>query len=949
MTQPTQVLPYWLSASTTFVTTEGTVFPTTVVVNLPQTYYGPSIPLGPGWVFGGSTSPPPGATLTSATGAASSVAAETPSPSASELTSGASETASATASPSSFATSSGIPISVSSGATPASSVPSTSPPESSASASPSSVTGPLTSTPSISLSSSSITPTSRSSASVVDACTTLFGCSTPTPTTTATAESSNSHKLSTGAIVAIALVSAIAAAILLACCIVIFLRRRRRRSPNHGSPLEGNISALPPPLGDERGSLLAGRRSGGESPDLEGDGATTVYRDAPPAAAADDEVRSEEEDLTHLPIANKYIAQRRSSDSWASRPNSRAAGSLKGRDAERGAYHAVGDTEAAAEVAGGATVAAAAAGAAATAASAHQAGQGSGSSASHAHTHSSRGLFYASGASNGEEHHRAPSPTSGGSHENAEVVTAQRATRSPLARLARLSWFARNRNTASPGIGARGLQTDSDEEGGWVNLRSTSQQMREQGGQPLTTPLLSQPPSGGGRVPIVTRQVASRSNTALVDPPQSPPPPVAFFNVPRSRSAARRSGQSGRSSQSGQTVFFDAEEEPTQAPAPVFMPRTSTEAPALTFTPPATAVPAVQPQRSSLPPSGSESSRDQARPTAADFPVPPAALSPSLSYQWPQFRNSDSQNNDSASLSATSESPIPPGQALPGLYSRSLSGVGIVGAPIVASRGDTLDPPEEERRRHASAPNLREQALAVEENSYRGRLSTLAESTSDSWRARALSPVAASAAAAISGVSGGDERSRRMTLGPASFVDTPQVVDQSDVASLRGDVHSSYTGNGTNSNRGDASYPSRNGAQGGTMATHSTFSTGPAQRRLAPTPHRQPSLSAIGGRPLSLTSDTAAGTGSDSGTGTGTGSGTGGSSAQQSPQSVRVVQMTELGELRPPRRAAAPPSLAIVGERMRPSIDTPPPPPSANPDREALSPPPPRPWWRPYP
>ncbi|KAG8895978.1 hypothetical protein FRC00_006688 [Tulasnella sp. 408] len=781
MTQPTQVLPYWLSASTTFVTTEGTVFPTTVVVNLPLTYYGPSIPLGPGWTYGGSTSPPPGATLTSATDAASSVGTETPSPSASELTSGASETGSASISPSSFATSSGIPISVSSGATPASSVPSTSPPESSASASPSSVTGPLTSTPSISLSTSSITPTSRTSASAVDACTTLFGCptstSTSTPTTTPTAESSNSRKLSTGAIVAIALVSAIAAAILLACCIVIFLRRRRRRSPNHGSPLEGNISALPPPLGEEHGSLLAGRRSGGESPDLEGDGATTVYRDAPAAAAAaaaaaDDEVRSEEEDLTRLPIANKYITQRRSSDSWASRPNSRAAGSLKGRDAERGAYHAVGDTEAAAEVAGVATVAAAA-GAAATVTSAHQAGQGSGSSASHAHTHSSRGLFHASGASNGEEHHRAPSPTSGGSHENAEVVTAQRATRSPLARLARLSWFARNRNTAGSSMAATGLHTDSDEEAGWVNLRSTSQQMRERGGQPLTTPLLSQPPSGGGRVPIVMRQAASRSNTALVDPPQSPPPPVAFFNVPRSRSAARRSGQSGRSSQSGQTVFFDAEEEPTQAPAPAFMPRTSTDAPAITFTPPGTAVPAVQPQRSSLPASGSESSRGEGGPTPADFPVPPAVLSPSLSFQWPQFRNSDSQNNDSASLSATTESPIPPGQALPGLFSRSLSGVGMVGAPILASRGDTLDPPvaEEERRRHASAPNLREQALAAEENSYRGRLSTLAESTSDSWRARALSPVAASAAAAISGASGGDERSRRLTLGPVSSAD----------------------------------------------------------------------------------------------------------------------------------------------------------------------------------
>lgn len=737
--------------------------------------------------------------------------------------------------------------------------------------------------------------------------------------------------------------SAIAAVILLACCIIIFLRRRRRRSPNHGSPLEGNISALPPPLGEEQGSLLDGRRSGGESPDLE-DGVTAgVYR-APPG---DDEARSEEEELRNLPIANKYITERRMSGSWASRPSSRGAGSLAGGDAGRGVYHAVGDTEAAAEVAGVATVAAAA-GAVATAASAHQAGEASGSSASHAHTHSSRGLFHASG-SNGEDHHRPPSPTSGGSHENAEVVTAQRATRSPLARLARLSWFARYRGAAGSSTATPGLQTDSEDEGGWVNLRTTSQQMREQGSQPLTTPLLSQPPSGGGRLPTIMRQAASRSNTALVDAPQSPPPPVAYFNVSNSRSAARRSGQSAHSTQSGQTVFFDAEDEPTPAPAPVFMPRTSTEAPVLTFTPPATAALTAQPQRYSVPPSGSESSPGEGAPRAADFPIPPAALSPSPSYQWPQFRNSDSQNNDSAT-SATTDSPIPPSQTLPGLFSRSLSGVGIVGAPIMASRGDTLDPSvaAEERRRHVSAPNLGEQALAAQETGHRGRLSTLDESTSDSWRGRALSPVTASAAAAISGASlGGDERSRRMTLGPASFVDTPQVVDQSDVASLRGDVHSSYTGNGTHSNR-DSSYPSRNGAQGGTMATHSTFSTGGAQRRLAPTPFRQPSLSALGGRPLSLTSDTAAGTASDSGTGTGTGSGTGGSSAQQSPQSVRVTRLTELGELRP-QRAAAPPSLAIVGERMRPSIDTPPPPPSANPDTGSLSPPPPRPWWRPYP
>ncbi|KAG8989753.1 hypothetical protein FRB90_002087 [Tulasnella sp. 427] len=839
MSQPTQVLPYWLSASTTFVTTDGTVYPTTVVVNLPLTYYGPSIPLGPGWVYGGSTSPPPGQTLTSATEAASSAGSETPSPSG--LTSGASETGSASLSPSS-AMSTGIPISATSGAS--SSVPS----ESSsllATWSPS-ATPPITS-----LSPSQTGSTSGSALTTFTSCTTLGAC----PTATSQA-SSNHRKLSTGAIVAISLVSAIVAAALLACCIFFALRRRRRRYPNRGSPLEGNIAALPPPLGDEHGSLLAGRRSGGESPEL--GGAAGAYRDAP---ARNEETSPEEEDLSHLPIANRYITERRNSGSWASRPSSRAAGSVAGgRDGGRGTYHAIGDPEAAPEGAGPgigtAAVSAAAGVAAATAA--HQAGEASGSSGSHAHTHSSRGLFYGSG-SNGEDH-RPGSPTSRGSHDNAEVVTAQRATRSPLARLARLSWFTRSRNTAGSSMAATGLRTDSDDEGGWVNVGSSGQPMRQREGQPpLTTPLLSQPRSGGGRIPAITRHPATRSNTAVVDS-SGAPPPVAYFNVPRSRNSRRTSGQSVQTMQSGQTVFYDAEEGPEpSAPAPAFMPRTSNDAPRVGLAGAAAAGGAFHAQRSSQPPSGSDSSRGEGGPTYADFPQPPSGLSPSPSYQWPQFRNGD----DSGSPSGTTESPIPPGQALPGLFSRSLSGVGM-----------------------------------------------------------------------------------------SSFVDTPRVVDQSEVASLRGDVHSSYNGNGTHSNR-DSSYPSRNGPGDATMATHSSFSTQGVQRRMAPTPNREPSLSAIGGaRPWSVSSapGTASASDSGTGTGTGTGSGTGGSSsAQQSPQSARMTQprLTEIGELRPPQRAAVPPSLSIVGERMRPSIDTPPPPPSANPHLQGLSPPPPRPWWRP--
>jgi len=57
MTAPTQAFPPWLSPSPFTVTQDGTVVVQTTVIQFPQTYYGPSIPLGPDWVFGGSTFP----------------------------------------------------------------------------------------------------------------------------------------------------------------------------------------------------------------------------------------------------------------------------------------------------------------------------------------------------------------------------------------------------------------------------------------------------------------------------------------------------------------------------------------------------------------------------------------------------------------------------------------------------------------------------------------------------------------------------------------------------------------------------------------------------------------------------------------------------------------------------------------------------------------------------
>ncbi|KAJ7584965.1 hypothetical protein C8J56DRAFT_1166186 [Mycena floridula] len=57
MSAPTQELPSWLTYIATTVTVDGTPIPTSTLVYLPLTYYGPSIPLGSLWTFGGSTSP----------------------------------------------------------------------------------------------------------------------------------------------------------------------------------------------------------------------------------------------------------------------------------------------------------------------------------------------------------------------------------------------------------------------------------------------------------------------------------------------------------------------------------------------------------------------------------------------------------------------------------------------------------------------------------------------------------------------------------------------------------------------------------------------------------------------------------------------------------------------------------------------------------------------------
>ncbi|THH09149.1 hypothetical protein EW145_g2201 [Phellinidium pouzarii] len=99
---PTQALPNYLSASTFTETFGGVETVGVTTVNLPLTYFGPSIPLGTDWTFGGSTSP------ASTTQSSSLTPTAIPSSSSSQLSSSSSVTAStsiSSSSPSSSGTS----------------------------------------------------------------------------------------------------------------------------------------------------------------------------------------------------------------------------------------------------------------------------------------------------------------------------------------------------------------------------------------------------------------------------------------------------------------------------------------------------------------------------------------------------------------------------------------------------------------------------------------------------------------------------------------------------------------------------------------------------------------------------------------------------------------------------------------------------------------------------
>ncbi|KAI0833776.1 hypothetical protein BC628DRAFT_1307991 [Trametes gibbosa] len=83
MAAPTQVLPSWLTLSTTLVTLpDGSVSTSSDILRLPLTYFGPSIPLGTDgvWTYGGLTPPP-------STSATPTLTTTTPTPTTSLITS----------------------------------------------------------------------------------------------------------------------------------------------------------------------------------------------------------------------------------------------------------------------------------------------------------------------------------------------------------------------------------------------------------------------------------------------------------------------------------------------------------------------------------------------------------------------------------------------------------------------------------------------------------------------------------------------------------------------------------------------------------------------------------------------------------------------------------------------------------------------------------------------
>ncbi|KAI0759585.1 hypothetical protein BD413DRAFT_596312 [Trametes elegans] len=99
MAAPTQVLPSWLTLSTSLVTlSDGALSTSSTTLRLPLTYFGPSIPLGTDgvWTYGGLTPPPTTASVSTSVPATTTPTPTIPSTTSTPLTTAPSSSTSAT-------------------------------------------------------------------------------------------------------------------------------------------------------------------------------------------------------------------------------------------------------------------------------------------------------------------------------------------------------------------------------------------------------------------------------------------------------------------------------------------------------------------------------------------------------------------------------------------------------------------------------------------------------------------------------------------------------------------------------------------------------------------------------------------------------------------------------------------------------------------------------------
>lgn len=247
-------------------------------------------------------------------------------------------------------------------------------------------------------------------------------------------------------------------------------------------------------------------------------------------------------------------------------------------------------------------------------------------SGSHSHSGESRGTVSSGGLFYNPSGPASPRSGMTDIHEEAEVATAQRGVRSPLARIARLSWFTGNRQTRGSSMLATGPTTDNEDEEGWIGVNNPRTVRRRSLHGPA--PLLAPPPASARR--------GSQSATALVSPPASPPaastspPPMSYFNLGK-KSVERR--HSAKTSKSGNSSYRSAPSQPgTPGPSGQQPPQVGTPSAesALNF-----------PRFSPTPGAEGENSTSPEGPDVLDWPVPPryTTTSTSSAGQLPLAKN----------------------------------------------------------------------------------------------------------------------------------------------------------------------------------------------------------------------------------------------------------------------------------------------------------------------